>query len=106
MTKILIEQLIELLESGEETRAGLARAAGLHANSLRAVGQADEDPTADTLRRRETDLSRAGSGVMATAEEIINGRRNGRLYILGDGEDRENERDLLIPAQMATPDAI
>ncbi len=32
--------------------------------------------------------------------------RNGRMFILVDDEDRENEGDLVIPAQMATPDAI
>ncbi|MEO1720346.1 MAG: 3,4-dihydroxy-2-butanone-4-phosphate synthase, partial [Pseudomonadota bacterium] len=32
--------------------------------------------------------------------------RNGRMVILVDAEDRENEGDLIIPAQMATPDAI
>ncbi|MGI9363497.1 MAG: 3,4-dihydroxy-2-butanone-4-phosphate synthase, partial [Parasphingorhabdus sp.] len=106
MSKILIEQLIELIESGEETRAGLARAAGLHANSLRALGQPDWNPTAETLGKLEKYLSRGGSGVMATAEEIINEARNGRMYILVDDEDRENEGDLIIPAQMATPDAI
>ncbi|MFN3526930.1 MAG: 3,4-dihydroxy-2-butanone-4-phosphate synthase, partial [Paracoccus sp. (in: a-proteobacteria)] len=30
----------------------------------------------------------------------------GRMFILVDHEDRENEGDLVIPAQMATPDAI
>ena len=106
MSKILIEQLIELIESGKETRAGLARAAGLHANSLRSLGQEDWNPTAETLGKLETYLVRGGSGVMATAEEIINEARNGRMYILVDDEDRENEGDLIIPAQMATPDAI
>ena len=106
MSKILIEQLIELIESGKETRAGLARAAGLHANSLRSLGQEDWNPTAETLGKLETYLARGGSGVMATAEEIINEARNGRMYILVDDEDRENEGDLIIPAQMATPDAI
>lgn len=106
MSKILIEQLIELIDSGNETRAGLARAAGLHANSLRALGQSDWNPTAETLGKLEKYLARGGSGVMATAEEIINEARNGRMYILVDDEDRENEGDLIIPAQMATPDAI
>lgn len=106
MSKILIEQLTELIESGKETRAGLARAAGLHANSLRSLGQEDWNPTAETLGKLETYLARGGSGVMATAEEIINEARNGRMYILVDDEDRENEGDLIIPAQMATPDAI
>lgn len=42
----------------------------------------------------------------ATAEELIDEARNGRMFILVDDEDRENEGDLIIPAQMATPDAI
>jgi len=39
-------------------------------------------------------------------EEIIEEARNGRMFILVDDEDRENEGDLVVPAQMATPDAI
>jgi 3,4-dihydroxy 2-butanone 4-phosphate synthase/GTP cyclohydrolase II len=39
-------------------------------------------------------------------EQIIDAARNGRMFILVDNEDRENEGDLIIPAQMATPDAI
>ena len=38
--------------------------------------------------------------------EIIDEARNGRMFILVDHEDRVNEGDLVIPAQMATPDAI
>ena len=44
--------------------------------------------------------------VISLAEEIIEDARNGRMFILVDHEDRENEGDLVIPAQMATPDAI
>ena len=43
---------------------------------------------------------------LATPEDIIDDARNGRMFILVDDEDRENEGDLVIPAQMATPDAI
>jgi 3,4-dihydroxy 2-butanone 4-phosphate synthase/GTP cyclohydrolase II len=39
-------------------------------------------------------------------EEIIEDARNGRPYILVDAEDRENEGDVIIPAQFATPDQI
>ncbi|MCB5198553.1 3,4-dihydroxy 2-butanone 4-phosphate synthase / GTP cyclohydrolase II [Loktanella sp. DSM 29012] len=39
-------------------------------------------------------------------EDIIEDARNGRMFVLVDHEDRENEGDLVIPAQMATPDAI
>ncbi|RZF63539.1 3,4-dihydroxy-2-butanone-4-phosphate synthase [Sphingomonas populi] len=46
------------------------------------------------------------SPALSSAEEIINEARNGRMFILVDDEDRENEGDLIVPAQMATPDAI
>ena len=44
--------------------------------------------------------------VISSIEEIIDDARNGHMFILIDHEDRENEGDLVIPAQMATPDAI
>ncbi|MFV0244107.1 MAG: 3,4-dihydroxy-2-butanone-4-phosphate synthase [Qingshengfaniella sp.] len=50
----------------------------------------------------QTDYSSAISSV----EEILEDARNGRMFILVDHEDRENEGDLVIPAQMATPEAI
>jgi 3,4-dihydroxy 2-butanone 4-phosphate synthase/GTP cyclohydrolase II len=43
---------------------------------------------------------------ISSIEEIIDDARNGRMFILVDHEDRENEGDLVIPAQMATPNAI
>lgn len=46
------------------------------------------------------------SDTISSVEEIIDDARNGRMFILVDHEDRENEGDLIIPAQMATPDAI
>jgi len=46
------------------------------------------------------------SDAISTVEEIIDDARNGRMFILVDHEDRENEGDLVIPAQMATPSAI
>jgi 3,4-dihydroxy 2-butanone 4-phosphate synthase/GTP cyclohydrolase II len=43
---------------------------------------------------------------LSPAEELIEEARRGRMFILVDDEDRENEGDLVIPAQFATPDAI
>jgi 3,4-dihydroxy 2-butanone 4-phosphate synthase/GTP cyclohydrolase II len=43
---------------------------------------------------------------LSPIEEILDEAQNGRMFILVDDEDRENEGDLVIPAQMATPDAI
>ncbi|MFI4976247.1 MAG: 3,4-dihydroxy-2-butanone-4-phosphate synthase [Caulobacterales bacterium] len=39
-------------------------------------------------------------------EDIIEDARQGRPFILVDAEDRENEGDVIIPAQFATPDKI
>ena len=44
--------------------------------------------------------------ILSPIEDIIDDARNGRMFILIDDEDRENEGDLVIPAQMATPDAV
>ena len=85
------------------SRSGLARAAGLHPNSLRSLDEDDWNPTADTLKKLERYLSYSG---LSPIEEIIDEARNGPMFILVDDEDRENEGDLIVPAQMATPDAI
>jgi len=43
---------------------------------------------------------------ISSPEEILEEARCGRMFILADNEDRENEGDLVIPAQFATPEAI
>jgi 3,4-dihydroxy 2-butanone 4-phosphate synthase/GTP cyclohydrolase II len=42
----------------------------------------------------------------SSIDDIIDDARNGRMFVLVDDESRENEGDLVIPAQMAGPDAI
>ena len=46
------------------------------------------------------------NNTLSSTEEIIDEFRNGRMVILVDDEERENEGDLVIPAQMATPESI
>ena len=46
------------------------------------------------------------SNTLSPIKDIIEDARNGKMYILVDDEERENEGDLVIPAQMATPEAI
>src|SRR5688500_10479905 len=106
MSTTLIERLSAVIATGEVSRASLARAAGLHPNSLRKLGSPDWNPTADTLGRLEKLLQRGNTEVLVGTETIINEARNGRMFILVDDDDRENEGDLVIPAQMATPDAV
>lgn len=88
------------------SRAAVARAAGLHPNSLRALDRPDWNPTAETLAKLEAYLAEVAGSPLAGIEAIIDEARNGRMFILVDDEYRENEGDLVIPAQMATPAAI
>ncbi|MEJ6389645.1 3,4-dihydroxy-2-butanone-4-phosphate synthase [Gymnodinialimonas ulvae] len=46
------------------------------------------------------------SDAISSVEEILEDAANGRMFILVDHEDRENEGDLVIPAQWATPDVV
>jgi 3,4-dihydroxy 2-butanone 4-phosphate synthase/GTP cyclohydrolase II len=39
-------------------------------------------------------------------EDVIEDARNGRMFILMDADDRENEGHLVIPAQMCTPQTV
>jgi len=55
----------------------------------------------DEVARKAEDLA-----YISPIEDIIEAARNGHMFILVDDEDRENEGDLVIPAQMATPEAI
>jgi 3,4-dihydroxy 2-butanone 4-phosphate synthase / GTP cyclohydrolase II len=48
----------------------------------------------------------SGQRFLSPTEQILEEMRNGRMVVLVDAEDRENEGDLVIPAQMATPDAV
>jgi 3,4-dihydroxy 2-butanone 4-phosphate synthase/GTP cyclohydrolase II len=52
------------------------------------------------------ELARLRHGFLSSPEELIDEAKNGRMFILVDDEDRENEGDLVIPAQMATPEKI
>lgn len=46
------------------------------------------------------------SETFSSIEEIIEEARNGRMFILTDDEGRENEGDLIFPAQMVTPEVV
>ncbi len=46
------------------------------------------------------------SPLRATVEEAVEEIRNGRMIIVTDDEDRENEGDIVLAAQFCTPDAV
>src|SRR3546814_16644176 len=90
MSSALIDTVRSLVTEGGMSRSGLARAAGLHANSLRRLGEADWNPTAETLGKLEGYPARREGGTPpASPEEIINEARNGRTFILVDDEERD-----------------
>ncbi|MDE0943220.1 MAG: 3,4-dihydroxy-2-butanone-4-phosphate synthase [Alphaproteobacteria bacterium] len=49
---------------------------------------------------------REDESYLSSIEEILEDARAGKMFILVDDEGRENEGDLIIPASMATPEAI
>ena len=51
-------------------------------------------------------MSEANTFRLSTIEEVIEDARQGRMFILVDDEGRENEGDLVIPAEMATPEVV
>jgi len=56
--------------------------------------------------KRRGELDDSVTSAISPIEDIIEDARNGRPYILVDAEDRENEGDIIIPAQFATPEQI
>ncbi len=56
--------------------------------------------------RRERPLAVSLHDYLAPAQELIEEARAGRMFIVVDNEDRENEGDLVIPAQFATAEAV
>lgn len=59
-----------------------------------------------SVEHRESGPSAAKTDRLSSIPEIIEEIRNGRTIVLVDDEDRENEGDLIVAAQMATPAAI
>ena len=43
---------------------------------------------------------------LSSIEEIVECARNGKIFVLVDDENRENEGDLIFPAQLVTPNII
>ena len=59
-----------------------------------------------TSQTAENPIRTSFAEFISPTEELLEEARRGRMFILVDDEDRENEGDLVIPAQFATPDAI
>ena len=51
-------------------------------------------------------MKRTDAQSIAAVEKAIAEIQNGRMVILVDDEDRENEGDLVMAAELATPEAV
>ena len=71
--------------------------------------KARPDPTSPAPRASTADVRDYVSGTneaLSTPEEIIEAAQAGKMFILVDSEDRENEGDLIIPADACDAEAI
>ena len=48
----------------------------------------------------------AKSTILNSVEEVIEDFRNGRIVIVVDDEDRENEGDFIVAAEKITPEIV
>lgn len=68
-----------------------------------------QDPAQDLAREQTTGLGQDAThttGRIAPVVEILHELRAGRMVVLVDEEDRENEGDLVMAAEFVTPEAI
>jgi 3,4-dihydroxy 2-butanone 4-phosphate synthase / GTP cyclohydrolase II len=65
-----------------------------------------EDPMEMSTERADTGRGRDPDSPFSTIEAAIEEIRRGRMVVVCDGEDRENEGDLVMAAQFATPEAV
>lgn len=56
--------------------------------------------------RKSVERSNEDIAFVSNIEDVLEDVRNGKMVILIDDESRENEGDLIIPAQMATPETV
>ena len=61
-----------------------------------------KDQIADAVAEPHQNLT----AFLSPIQDVIEDIRNGRMVVVVDDEDRENEGDLIVASQMATPDSI
>src|SRR3546814_20492869 len=94
MTPQLIDRIRAIVDDGSMSRSGLARAEGLHANSLRDLESPGWNPTAETLRKHETSHAQGSErSPKATSEENIPDSQHGPTDILVAHTTREKRHN-------------
>ena len=108
----LIPETLERTNLGERRGGRQAERRVRHRGEVRgAVGGTIRWKGASVSQMTETQktedaATEAGESPFATIEEAIEEIRRGRMVVVCDGEDRENEGDLVMAAQFATPEAV
>jgi 3,4-dihydroxy 2-butanone 4-phosphate synthase/GTP cyclohydrolase II len=93
------------------TAAGLAARTGLTESAISLLRAGRREPSYRTIQRLQQVFPALVQPAGATSpfdsiEEAIKDVRAGKMVVVLDDEDRENEGDLVMAAQMATPEAI
>jgi 3,4-dihydroxy 2-butanone 4-phosphate synthase/GTP cyclohydrolase II len=111
-----MESFAQRLNAGMEaaglSAAGLAERAGLTESAISLLRSGRREPSYKTLQRLAAVLPALGEAPggeespFDSIEEAIADIRAGKMVIVLDDEDRENEGDLVMAAQMVTPEAI
>ncbi|HUZ48763.1 MAG TPA: bifunctional 3,4-dihydroxy-2-butanone-4-phosphate synthase/GTP cyclohydrolase II [Candidatus Dormibacteraeota bacterium] len=106
------EQLNRAMDGAGLSAAALAEASGLTESAISLLRAGRREPSYKTLARLSTVLPdiapqpAARKSPFDSIEDAIADIRAGKMVVVLDDEDRENEGDLVMAAQMVTPEAI
>jgi len=106
------DQLILAMEGAGLTAAALAEESGLTESAISLLRSGRREPSYKTLARLSavlpslTPQAPAQKSPFDSIEDAIADIRAGKMVVVLDDEDRENEGDLVMAAQMVTPEAI
>ncbi|HET7814655.1 MAG TPA: bifunctional 3,4-dihydroxy-2-butanone-4-phosphate synthase/GTP cyclohydrolase II [Candidatus Baltobacteraceae bacterium] len=105
------DELNTAMDAAGLTASELAERSGLTESAISYLRSGQREPSYKSLQRL-TSVLPGLSGTLEAAspfdsiEEAIKDIRAGKMIIVLDDEDRENEGDLVMAAQMVTPEAI
>jgi transcriptional regulator with XRE-family HTH domain len=104
--------LIAAMDEAGVSAAELAERAGLTESAISLLRAARREPSYRTLQRLSHVFPSLGEqltesrGPFDSIDEAIADVRAGKMVVVLDDEDRENEGDLVMAAQMVTPAAV
>jgi 3,4-dihydroxy 2-butanone 4-phosphate synthase/GTP cyclohydrolase II len=109
--ELFAERLNAAMDGAGLTAAEVANRAGLTEAAISLLRSGRREPSYRTLQRLGNVLPAIVAGTQRETpfdrvDEAIADVRAGRMVIVLDDEDRENEGDLVMAAQMVTPEAI